>query len=217
MNPICDLVCETGLQYFGKMTATLSHELKNALATINENAGLLEDYNLMAQQGTPIDPQRLDVLAKRMGAQVARADRLLKGLNRFSHSVDALEGEVDLQDILELVAFLSYRLACSKGVTVTVQETAQPLKVCTTPFFLKNLIWLCLESAMERMEEKHDVNIAAQGANRQAHVIFSGFSAMDFEKGPVSTSPRIEALLGLLGAEIALDKNEKKVAITLPT
>lgn len=217
MNPMCDVVCETGLQYFGKMTATLSHELKNVLAIINENAGLLEDYNLMAQQGTPIDPQRLDVLAKRMGEQVARADRLLKGLNRFSHSVDALEGEVDLQDVIEMVAFLSHRLACAKGVTVKVREASQPLKVRTTPFFLKNLIWLCLESVMERMDEKHDLNIAAQGVNRQAQVIFSGFSAMDFEKGAVSTSPRVEALLGLLGAEIASDRNEKKMVITLPT
>jgi signal transduction histidine kinase len=217
MNTMCDVVCETGLQYFGKMTATLSHELKNALAIINENAGLLEDYNLMAQQGTPIDPERLDVLAKRMGEQVTRADRLLKGLNRFSHSVDALESEVDLQDVLKMVVFLSHRLVCAKGVTVTVEEAAQPMKVRTIPFFLKNLIWLCLESAMEQMDEKHDVNIAAQGANRQVRVVFSGFSAMDFEKRAVSTSPRVEALLGLLGAEIALDKNEKKMVITLPT
>lgn len=217
MNPKCDVVCETGLQYFGKMTATLSHELKNALAIINENAGLLEDYNLMAQQGTPIDPERLDVLAKRMVEQVARADRLLKGLNRFSHSVDALDREVDLQDVLEMVVFLSHRLTCAKGVTVKVQEASQPLKVRTTPFFLGNLLWLCLESAMERMEEKHDVNMAAQGANQQVRVILSGFSAMDFEKGAVSTSPRVEALLGLLGAEIVVDRNEKKLAITLPT
>ncbi len=88
-----------------------------------------------------------------------------------------MEGEVDLHDLLKMVAFLSHRLACAKGVTVTVQETAQPLKVLTTPFFLKNLLWLCLESAMERMDEKHDVNIAAEGVDRQVEVIFSGFSA----------------------------------------
>ncbi len=217
MNPMCDVVCETGLQYFGKMTATLSHELKNAVAIINENAGLLEDYNVMAQQGTPIDPERLDVLAKRMGEQVTRADRLLKELNRFSHSVDALEGEVDLQDIIEMVAFLSHRPACTKGVTIRVQEASQTLKVRTTPFFLKNLLWLCLESAMEQMEEKHDLNIGVQKANRRFQIVFSGFSGKDFEKEAVTTNPRVEALLDLLGAEIALDRNERKVIITLPT
>jgi C4-dicarboxylate-specific signal transduction histidine kinase len=216
MNPMCDLACETGLQYFGKMTATLSHELKNALAIINENAGLLEDYNLMAQQGTPIDPQKLDVVAKRMGEQVARADRLLKGLNRFAHSVDALEAEVDVQGVIEMMTFLSHRLACAKGVTVTVQELTEPLKVRTTPFFLKNLLWLCLESAMEQMEGKEDVSIAAQRVNREAHIIFSGCSAMDFEKGTVLTNPRVKALLALLGAEMALDDNQQKMTITLP-
>ena len=35
-----------GIQFFGKMAASISHEIKNVLAIINENAGLLEDICL---------------------------------------------------------------------------------------------------------------------------------------------------------------------------
>ena len=37
------MIAREGFQFFGKMSASISHEIKNALAIINENAGLLED------------------------------------------------------------------------------------------------------------------------------------------------------------------------------
>ncbi len=54
-----DIIAETGLQFFGEMSASISHEIKNVLAIVNENAGLLEDLTLMADRGKPIDPARL--------------------------------------------------------------------------------------------------------------------------------------------------------------
>jgi C4-dicarboxylate-specific signal transduction histidine kinase len=51
-----DPIGDAGLQFFGRMSASISHELKNALAIIKENAGLLADYVAMMGKGTPIDP-----------------------------------------------------------------------------------------------------------------------------------------------------------------
>jgi hypothetical protein len=48
------------------MTASISHEIKNVMAIINESAGLLEDYSLMAEKGMPIDPERLKVYLKEL-------------------------------------------------------------------------------------------------------------------------------------------------------
>ena len=39
MNAGPNLVGQSGLTYFGRTTASISHELKNALAIIKENAG----------------------------------------------------------------------------------------------------------------------------------------------------------------------------------
>ena len=61
---------EIGLQFFGKMTASISHEIKNVLAIINENAGLLEDLALLAGRGAAIDPQRLTNMSQAVMKQV---------------------------------------------------------------------------------------------------------------------------------------------------
>ena len=43
------------IAFFGAVTAGLSHELKNVLATINELSGLQDDLQLLARRGRPLD------------------------------------------------------------------------------------------------------------------------------------------------------------------
>ncbi|MCP3901564.1 MAG: sensor histidine kinase, partial [Desulfobacteraceae bacterium] len=37
--------------FFGKITASITHEIQNVLAIIKENAGLMEDFLLINQSG----------------------------------------------------------------------------------------------------------------------------------------------------------------------
>ncbi len=95
-----EIIGETGLQFFGKMSASISHEMKNVMAIINENAGLLEDLTVMAEKGMPIDPERLKTQASRIMKQIRRGDDIIKGMNRFAHSVDEPLRQADLNDTL---------------------------------------------------------------------------------------------------------------------
>ena len=99
MNTTLQKNKDTGLRFFGKVTASVTHDVKNSLATINENAGLLTDYAAMAARGKPLDPERVNALAVRIMDQVKRADALLKNMNRFAHSVDDSLKKVDLNEI----------------------------------------------------------------------------------------------------------------------
>ncbi|MEJ2283420.1 MAG: histidine kinase dimerization/phospho-acceptor domain-containing protein, partial [Desulfobacterales bacterium] len=83
-----DIIAETGLQFFGRISASVTHEIKNVLAVVGENAGLLEDLTLMADRGQPIDPARLKKMSETVKKQVARADEILKNMNRFAHTSD---------------------------------------------------------------------------------------------------------------------------------
>ncbi|WP_456385216.1 histidine kinase [Desulfolithobacter sp.] len=132
-----------GLAFFGKITASLSHELKNVLAIINENSGLIEDYMLMADSGTEIDPERLSGLAARIDRQVERANGLVNRLNAFAHSVDHPVQDVDIGQLLELAAKLSHRILSGYGVEVEIIR-AETVQVTTSPFFLLNLVCNCL-------------------------------------------------------------------------
>ena len=51
MTSASDGIGRLQLRYFGQVSASISHELKNVLAILNENAGLLQDYAAMAEQG----------------------------------------------------------------------------------------------------------------------------------------------------------------------
>ena len=46
----------TGSSVFWQISATISPEINNAFAIANTNAGLVQDFTLMAGKGVPIDP-----------------------------------------------------------------------------------------------------------------------------------------------------------------
>ena len=46
-----ELVSEESLRFFGAMSASVSHEIKNKLAVINEKAGLVEDIAVAMRSG----------------------------------------------------------------------------------------------------------------------------------------------------------------------
>ena len=135
-----DLIAETGLAFFGRISASISHELKNVLAIVNENAGLLEDLTLMADRGQAIDPARLKIMATAVQKQVGRADEILKNMNRFAHSIDETVAEIDLNPTIRLFMALTDRFAAMRGVTVDLQLPDSPLKIRTAPFFLMNIL-----------------------------------------------------------------------------
>jgi C4-dicarboxylate-specific signal transduction histidine kinase len=153
MGAKLETVAETGLQFFGKMTASISHEIKNVLAIINENAGLLEDLALLSDRGAAIEPQRLKNMSRVIMKQVSRADAIMKNMNRLAHSVDESIKTIDLNDILELVVTLSHRFAAMRDVSVDPKLGESPMMVRTAPFLLMNLLWLCLDFAMDAAGE----------------------------------------------------------------
>jgi len=108
------------LQVFGAISAMVSHDLKNTLAIINENAGLLDDLALMSgDSGVPAE--RVQKAAAKVAQQVTRSNTIIKNLNRFAHSGDAPVARAAVGDILLLMADLTTRKAAMRSMTVTVQ------------------------------------------------------------------------------------------------
>jgi signal transduction histidine kinase len=126
----------------GTVCASLSHEIKNCLAIINENAGLMGDLALLAGQGRPVDPERHTRIAAAVQKQVRRADRLVGYLNRFAHSGDLDRRELDLADTIGFVVTLFERAANKAGREVKVAAPHDPeVKVETAPLGLLQLLW----------------------------------------------------------------------------
>lgn len=216
MNASLDVREETALQFFGKMSASISHEIKNVLAIINENAGLLEDYNLMAEKGTPVSPERLKTLAETVMRQIKRADGIVKNMNKLAHSVDEAKKTVDVREVLELVVALSSRFAAMRGVVLDFQPSSNPPSILSSPFFLENLIWLVLDFAMDAAGNGKIVGLIAEKRGEGARVRFTQLDALGKTQKDEFPTERERSLLHILNAEIALDYGAGQIFIDLP-
>lgn len=216
MGSELDILGSAGLRFFGKMTTSICHEIKNVLAIINENAGLLKDLVLMADRGVPLDPERLKTLAGKIRKQVGRADGITENLNILAHSVDEFEKSVDLAEIIEFVVALSHRFASMQDVTLAPKHPGNSVKITTNPFFLENLVWLCLEFSMKRAGRGKTVSLTCEETQDGGRIRCTqpqGFAETPKESFPTE---REKALLDALRAELATDVDSGEIVISLP-
>jgi signal transduction histidine kinase len=216
MNYQLEIIGKTGLQFFGKMSASISHEIKNTLAIINENAGLLKDFVSMAEQGVPLDHDRLKTLAGAVQKQIGRADGIVKNLNQFAHSVDETITRVDLNDILGLVVALSVRFAATRNVNLESRLSAEPVMLQTIPFFLMNLIWLCLEYIMDAAGSGTSVELVTEKAEDGACIRFIPLASLLSASTDIFPTEREKTLLGMLNADFSADTEFKEFILKLP-
>jgi len=206
---------ETGLQFFGQMTASISHEIKNVLAIINENAGLLDDLALMADRGAAIEPQRLKNMSRVVMKQVSRADTIAINMNRLAHSVDESIKTIDLNDILELLLALTNRFASTRGVTIQPKLNQSPVTLRTAPFLFMNLLWLCLDFAMDAVGEDKIVELVTQKTADGVAILFKrlgGLTEAPLRPGPAELG---KGLCELLGAELEVSTDNQEIVVRI--
>jgi signal transduction histidine kinase len=209
-----DLIGLSGIQFFGKMSASISHDLKNVLAVINENAGLLEDLCLMAEKGKPPDPARLKRLAGDVKNQIRRGDRIITSMNMFAHSADSESVTIDLRELLGLLVELSLRYASMRGVRLEIDRPSDSVTITTSPFVLLNLLWFCLDYAMTATGPGKTVELAAEKTADGARLRFRKLEAIETAVGSFPAEPE-NALRRVLNAQIRVDPGSREVAVSL--
>ncbi|MBW2336452.1 MAG: HAMP domain-containing histidine kinase [Deltaproteobacteria bacterium] len=206
---------EMGLQFFGRMSASISHEIKNVLAIINENAGLLEDFSLMAERGMPIDPGRLKTMAEKVKLQISRADGIIKNMNRLAHSIDETITTVDLDQTIELFMALTDSFTVMRGVKVDLQLPGSPLTIPTAPFFLMNLLWLCLDFSMSASGDEKRVELVVEETENSVLIRFRRLAGLSEALLETFPSEREKNLLDVLEADLTVEHGREEIALRL--
>jgi signal transduction histidine kinase len=210
-----NIIAETGLQFFGRMSASISHEIKNVLAIINENAGLLEDFSLMADRGMPIDPARLKAMAGKVKQQISRADGIIKNMNQLAHSIDQTIATVELDQTIELVIALTARIAAMRAVKVDLQPPGNPITISTAPFFLMNLLWLCLDFSMSAGGDEKRVELAVEETENSVRIRFRRLAGLTEALLETFPSDREKYLLAVLEADLTIEPERQEIALRL--
>lgn len=201
--------------FFGQVTASLSHEINNVLATLRESAGLLSDYaNLAERGGRPLEPAKMAAIADRLAVQVKRGVGLVQRLNRFAHTADEPVAEVDPGQLLALAADLFERIATSRGVGVVLLPAAEPLTATTSPFDLLNLIWRLLNRAVGMTDV--DKRLELKPARRDDRILIR---VTGLDSGAEEGSfPGLEdkVLLERLQGSVSFDSETGEMVLDLP-
>jgi len=204
-----------GLAFFSKMSACISHDIKNHLAIINEKAGLCGDLFMIAEQkGRPLDSDMVKELAQDIIKQVKRADQVVKNLNRLAHSVDEPCCTVDLDEIVALIAVIPERLLSAKGLRVKTNLPTSSLQVESNPFFLMYIMYHFIHSAMNA-SNNGEVQIDLKDVGDAGKITISGLSDAKGRLAEAMPTP-ISVLEDKLGITVDLEGNVDEVVIHVP-
>lgn len=216
MSAKLETAAETGLQFFGRMSASISHEIKNVLAVINENAGLLEDFSLMAERGAPLDPARLRKMAATVMKHVNRGDGIIKKMNRFAHCIDETVATVEATEIIDLFISLTDRFTAMRNVTVEPQLPENAIRIRTSPFLLLNLLWLCLEFVMGADGGAKRIELVTEVTESGLAIRFRQLASLAAKQTIEFPTERAASLLDLLEADLTVDTGGQEILLRLP-
>jgi C4-dicarboxylate-specific signal transduction histidine kinase len=204
---------EENLRFFGKISASISHEIKNVMAIINEKAGLLKDLTLMAQKGMALDVLRIQSIADDLRTQIKRGDAIIRNMNKFAHSVDEKTAEVNLSEVTGLMVLLSERFASKHGVTLIAPIPQAGPVIRTRPFLLEQLIWQCLQALMERCGDDKTIALEAAPSDPGVQIRFLVRDKGAWESFPLDS---VSWILKILHAEVRGLNGGSGLVVSLP-
>jgi hypothetical protein len=207
---------EAGLQFYSKVSASISHEIKNSLAVLNESAGYLEDVTLMAKKGMDVNMERLESLAGTMLKQVQRTNGIVKNMNRLAHSLDDPASQIDLNPLLELMISLSERTTVTRGFKVSAVFSDAAITITTHPFFLENLIWLILDFAMTVTSDAKTIAMIPAKTESGAEINFTGLEKLTGKSFNDFQTERVRLMLAALNCKLQPNENKGIITIHLP-
>jgi signal transduction histidine kinase len=165
-EPEAEKLLAGGLRFFGRITASLSHEMNNALAVIGEVSGLAEDLIATAGTGRPPDTPKIKALLEKIGMQVRRGRAVAGHMNFLGHSTEGVRTAFDLNDAVDHLAGLSRWIAEQKGASLEALHSDGPVITVCNPFDVLQAAFLCINNALEAGAVSEPISISAVAGER---------------------------------------------------
>ena len=154
--------------WIAKITAGLSHDFMNTLATIRERAGLIEDLMDLHKEAAFPFRDKLSETLKTIREQVLKGIAIGEKLNRFAHSMDQPMMRVDANDLMDLTTFLMQHFTRRRKIQLNMVPSEPPLSLETNPLCLLLLIAACIEYCMDRTGDAKEITLQCQHSNHGA-------------------------------------------------
>jgi len=205
--------CREELAFFGKIGADVTHEMRNVLSIVGENAGLLDDQLALAENGKPLDHEKLKQLSARITRQVARGTRIMERFSRFAHAADEEAASSDMTAITETVAAMAQRHVVLAGCRLEADLPDEAIHVTANPFSLQHAVFSAIELILDSLENGQVVTIKLAGRGAAAVMSVSGSVTGGGElSGRIS---RLSAVINELEGSVETSRENGVLSLTL--
>jgi signal transduction histidine kinase len=199
------------LGFFGSVTASISHDLNNTIAIIEQTVGLLDDLILECDDGGTVEKKQLQRIVEKIERQTKRGAAIIRRMNTFAHSVDDPEKDLELGQLVGEVIALATRMAERRRVRLEAIAAPENVPIKANAFQAQQAVYLSIRELVAVVPEGDKIAISA-GMDSEAYVV---------AEGAVGDSSRdvdlayLEILMNELGGAVDSTTENGKAAIRL--
>jgi signal transduction histidine kinase len=211
--------------FFGKITAGITHELKNVLAIIRESSGLMGDIISISPEAIVKYQEKMQNSIVRIKEQIERGVKITDRLNKFAHSTDETIAKIDLQESIEQLVMLAQRFARLKHVvlkTVPPNQEGPPVTLVTRHVQLLMALFASLECCLTVMSAGGEINIEIRKTKGKhaVHVVCKGDLPVqsDFARNICESEKwsALQEIAACLGGSVDLDETAYGIVLRFP-
>ena len=147
-----DRIKRKEVAFFGRITAGVTHEIKNVLAIIQESAGLMEDVLEVAEDSAFAHKDKFIKSLDRIRRQIQRGIDITTCLNRFAHSPDRTPVSLDLNETSQQMVLLASRFARLKNVALETNPSDPPIVITSDPVSLEMALFESIEILLRAID-----------------------------------------------------------------
>jgi len=199
--------------FMSAVTASMTHELQNVLAIINECRGLISDV-LALNSGVKL--KRMDMIAKSLQMiteQIERGKHLSGGLNRFAHAHEDFANGADLNRIVQQMGILVERIARLRKCEFVISLAKEPVVAAGNGVLLMLTVFEAMRACLASVESGPiHVQVSRDGDRGSVHFFLS--DSGEIAKNALSAD--LWSVAGQLTAEIELDAANRGLDLYFP-
>ena len=161
------------LEFFGRMLAGFTHDLKNHLAIIKESNGLISDMIDMGRITDELLAAKLQKIATSIQNRVVQATDMATNLNGFAHRLDTPCSTFQANDLLmEELTFLR-RFARLREIELKVELQDGLPAIHNNPSMVQYVIFKLFNMALQKLKNRALLAISSGEQNGGVQITFS--------------------------------------------
>lgn len=203
------------LAFFASISASVSHEIKNHLAIINEQNGLIGDYLDIGSKGMPAPLEKIRNVVQGVTKQVALTDHIVRRFNMFAHTGDTPVKSIDVSDFLHLLVDISVRQVRNSEMRLELEEMPTNIIIRTHPFEFLHVLHSCLSIILKNGAQGDTVSLGFSVEEQGVSVVLSAPEGLKKEAFQ-PLDPTVSLLMERLQIRFTWDPNKLRLSLVFP-